>query len=104
MNISIGGRAISKVALSIGGAVLTAIVVAILAIGPDIVNFGRDEWIAFLIAAAGPPAIAYFKKMAPKDILQIIQSIPPDALEQYYKAARKGSPDKAGISQQDAPY
>lgn len=87
MSISIGSKPISKVLLSFAGAVLVAVVIAILAVGPGILDLGGREIAALIIAAAAPVAIAYAKKLVPADVLQIIRSIPPAQLEQLVLAA-----------------
>lgn len=87
MRLNIGGRPISKVALAYLGSLLAIVAAAILAAGPNVVNWSGGEWVLFLIGVVGPPTVAFLKSLAPKDLVQIIQAIPPDVLEQYLRAA-----------------
>lgn len=76
MNISIGGRPISKV---IAGYV-TAVIVEGSAVIIDAVSkdwtMSKEAWIALTIGTFGPPTAAYLRKFSGKDVVQIVEAAP----------------------------
>lgn len=103
MKISIGGRPLSKVALGLGSAVGIAVVVAILSAGTTVLNLSPREWVALLIAAATPPTLAFFKSLNSKDLTQILNSVPPDVLDDWIRLAQGGAPVPSSIASASTP-
>lgn len=76
MNISIGGRPISKVVAGYVSAVVIDGVAIIIDAASKDWSMSKEAWITLIVGSFGPPTAAYLRKLTGRDLSQIVDAAP----------------------------